>query len=37
MNSLAHFYTSRHKYDPDVFRTDSDRLRALLEARGFLP
>jgi nitroreductase len=37
MNSLAHFYTSKHKYDPDVFRPDSDRLHALLQARGFLP
>jgi hypothetical protein len=37
VDSLAHFYTSKHKYDPDVFRVDADRLRELLAARGFLP
>jgi len=37
ITSLAQFYTSKIKYDPDVFRVDSDRLRALMEANGFLP
>jgi len=37
ITSLAQFYTSKAKYDPDRFRVDSDALRALLEARGFLP
>jgi len=37
ITSLAQFYTSRIKYDPDVFRADSARLRALLEAKHFLP
>jgi nitroreductase len=37
ITSLAQFYTSRIKYDPDVFRVDSDALRALLERRGFFP
>lgn len=37
IRSLAQFYTSRIKYDPDVFRVDSDQLRTLLEERGFLP
>lgn len=36
ITSLAQFYTSRIKYDPDVFAADSAVLRALLEARGFL-
>ena len=35
--SLAHYYTSTVKYDPDVFRRDSARLRALLEDKHFLP
>lgn len=37
VTSLAQFYTSKVKYDPDQFATDSAALRALLEARGFLP
>jgi len=37
IESLAQFYTSEAKYDPDVFRTDSAALRALLEAKHFLP
>jgi len=37
IQSLAQFYTSRIKYDPDRFRPDSDALHALLAARGFLP
>jgi hypothetical protein len=37
ITSLAQLYTSKAKYDPDVFRRDSDRLRALLEATHFLP
>jgi hypothetical protein len=37
ITSLAQFYTSEIKYDPDIFRADSDRLRALLESKEFLP
>ena len=37
ITSLAQFYTSKAKYDPDVFRRDSAKLRALLEAKHFLP
>jgi nitroreductase len=37
ITSLAQFYTSDIKYAPERFREDSDRLRALLEERGFLP
>jgi nitroreductase len=37
ITSLAHYYTSMAKYDPDVFREDSAKLRALLEAKHFLP
>jgi nitroreductase len=37
ITSLAQFYTSRLKYDPDRFAADSARLRALLEAKHFLP
>ena len=37
ITSLAQFYTSEAKYDPDVFRADSAALRALLEAKHFLP
>jgi nitroreductase len=36
ITSLAQFYTSTIKYDPDRFAEDSVALRALLEARGFL-
>jgi len=37
ITSLAQFYTSEIKYDPDVFRKDAAKLRALLEAKHFLP
>lgn len=37
ITSLAHFYTSRVKYDPDTFRRDSDTLRQTLADGGFLP
>jgi len=36
ITSLAHYYTSKVKYDPDIFREDSAKLRALLEAKHFL-
>jgi len=36
ITSLAQFYTSEAKYDPDVFRTDSAALRTLLESKHFL-
>lgn len=36
IESLAQFYTSKIKYDPDRFAEDSKALRALLQARGFL-
>ena len=36
ITSLAQFYTSKIKYDPDQFAADSAALRALLEERGFL-
>lgn len=37
ISSLAQFYTSKIKYDPDRFAEDSAALRALLQERGFLP
>ncbi len=37
ITSLARFYTSTAKYDPDEFRRDSDKLRAFLESKHFLP
>ncbi len=37
ITSLAQFYTSRIKYDPDAFRDFSDQIRAGLERRGFFP
>lgn len=37
ITSLAQYYTSDMKYAPDVFERDSQKLRALLEAKGFLP
>ena len=37
ITSLAQFYTSTAKYDPDVFRVDSAKHKALLEAKHFLP
>jgi hypothetical protein len=36
ITSLAQFYTSKIKYDPDVFAPDSAALEALLRQRGFL-
>jgi nitroreductase len=36
ITSLAQFYTSRLKYDPDQFAEDSAALEALLRTRGFL-
>jgi hypothetical protein len=37
ISSLAQFYTSEAKYDPEEFRVDSEKLRALLESKHFLP
>lgn len=37
ISSLAQFYTSKIKYDPDQFRIDADALNALMHRRGFLP
>ena len=37
ITSLAQYYTSEAKYDPDVFREDSAKLAALLAAKHFLP
>jgi hypothetical protein len=37
ITSLAQFYTSEAKYDPDTFRRDAAALRELLEDRHFLP
>lgn len=36
ITSLAQFYTSKIKYDPDVFASDSAALEGLLRTRGFL-
>jgi nitroreductase len=36
IDSLAKFYTSKLKYDPDRFALDSAALEALLRERGFL-
>lgn len=36
ISSLAQYYTSPLKYDPDRFAEDSQALQALLKARGFL-
>ena len=36
ITTLAQFYTSKVKYDPDQFAVDSAALRELLKARGFL-
>ena len=36
ITSLAQFYTSKIKYDPDQFAADSAALQALLRERGFL-
>jgi nitroreductase len=37
ITSLAQFYTSEAKYDPEVFRRDSEELRRLLEEKHFIP
>ena len=37
ITSLAQYYTSKIKYDPDQFRVDADALHALMTERGFLP
>ncbi|HWA81847.1 MAG TPA: nitroreductase family protein, partial [Fimbriimonadaceae bacterium] len=37
ITTLAQFYTSEIKYDPEEFRELSDRLRAVIEAKHFLP
>jgi hypothetical protein len=37
IRSLAEFYTSKVKCDPDTFRVDSEKLRGLLEEKRFLP
>ena len=37
ITSLAQFYTSRYKYDPDEFAEFSDRIKLLLEEKHFLP
>ena len=37
ITSLARFYTSEAKYDPEAFRRDSEKLRALLASKHFLP
>jgi hypothetical protein len=36
ITSLAQFYTSKLKYDPDEFAVDPAALEALPRARGFL-
>jgi nitroreductase len=36
ITSLAQFYTSKLKYDPDLFARDSAALEALMRERGFL-
>ena len=36
ISTLAQFYTSKIKYDPDQFAVDSAALEALLRERGFL-
>jgi hypothetical protein len=37
ITSLAHFYTSKVKYDPDYFTEVSKDMRELLERKHFLP
>jgi nitroreductase len=37
IKNLAEFYTSKVKYDPDVFAIDSEKLRAVLERKRFIP
>lgn len=36
IKSLAEFYTSKYKYDPDIFVEDAKKLRALLVEKRFL-
>jgi hypothetical protein len=36
ITTLAQFYTSKIKYDPDYFLPKSAEIRALLERQGFL-
>jgi hypothetical protein len=36
IDSLAQYYTSKIKYDPDRFAADSDALQCLLQERGFI-
>jgi hypothetical protein len=37
ITSLAQFYTSKVKYDPDYFAPKSAEIHALLERQGFIP
>ena len=37
ITSLAHYYTSEVKYDPDVFKKDSAEIYHALEEKHFLP
>jgi nitroreductase len=37
ITSLAQFYTSKIKYDPDQFAVDAQALQSLLAKKGFLP
>ena len=37
IKSLAEYYTSPVKYDPDEFQEDSERIRQLLVRKSFLP
>jgi hypothetical protein len=37
ITSLAQFYTSQIKYDPDYFAPKSAEIHTLLEQQGFIP
>jgi nitroreductase len=37
VSSLAQYYTSDMKYAPQIFERDSEKLRLLLQTKGFLP
>jgi hypothetical protein len=37
ITSLAQFYTSKAKYDPDFFQEESAKLREFLESKNFMP
>jgi hypothetical protein len=37
ITSLAQFYTSKIKYDPDYFAPKSAEILALLARQGFIP